>query len=77
MSRARHRLVATGWTLALLFAHLVPVTDGDSSIMWGFMPVELAYRLAWMGCAMALILYITVFVWPDEPADIPAAGGEG
>lgn len=75
MNRRAHAYVAGAWTLALVVAHLWPVTDGNTLLVAGWMPFELAYRLAWMGAAVALVLYITVWVWPDEvvvPAVVPA-----
>ncbi len=68
MTRAHHVWVARLWTLGLIVAHLAPATDGDATILWGFLPFELAYRLAWMALAIALIFYITICVWPDDPA---------
>jgi len=66
-NRRVHARVAGLWTLALILAHLWPVTDQDAALVFGWMPIELAYRLAWMGASVLLVVYITVWVWPDPP----------
>lgn len=38
---------------------------GDALIL-GFIPYDLAYHLLWMLVAWAVVIYMTIFVWPDE-----------
>ena len=37
-------------------------------LLFGWLPVELAWRLAWMGAAWLFLLHLTSRVWREERA---------
>ncbi len=76
MGRATDGLPRSGGTtllawvgfLLLLVLHLDSWRAQRDVIYFGWMPEELAYRLAWMVLAWAYLLWFCSRVWRDEPA---------
>lgn len=65
---------------ALLVLHLDFWNAGrGGALILGVLPYDLAYHLAWMLAAWAVVVYMTVKVWPDEQvdADAPVSEREG
>jgi hypothetical protein len=65
--RAHHRLLAVLVT-ALLVLHIDVWNHGRGGLVFGWLPWDLAYHLAWMVGATAVVWYMTLGPWPDEDA---------
>ena len=59
------------WTgfLVLLALHLAPWRPAGSGLWMGWIPGELAWRLAWMGLAWLYLVFFCAQVWRDEPEE--------
>ncbi len=56
--------------LVLLVLHVDVWNQGrGDGLILGFIPYDLAYHLLWMLVAWAVVIYMTIFVWPDEQVD--------
>lgn len=58
--------LATVGFLLLLAGHLDFWRPRSAEIVLGWIPVELAWRLAWMLAAWLYLMAFTRFVWRDE-----------
>ena len=65
--RAHHTLLAVLVT-ALLVLHIDVWNHGQGGLVFGWMPYDLAYHLAWMLAATAVVIYMTLGPWPDDEA---------
>ena len=61
-----HRIVAWAGFLLLIFLHLDFWREQSPTLYLGWLPEELAYRLAWMVLAWLYLMYFTRFVWREE-----------
>lgn len=69
-ARRRHRWVFAGAVVVLLVLHVDVWNQGrGDALILGFIPYDLAYHLLWMVVAWAVVIYMTVFVWPDEEVE--------
>ncbi len=67
MIRVGHARVFAGLVVALVILHLDAWNAGRAEpLVLGFLPWDMAYHLGWMIAAMAVIFYMTVWVWPEE-----------
>ncbi len=70
-ARRRHRWVFAAAVVVLLVLHVDVWNQGrGDGLILGFIPYDLAYHLLWMLVAWAVVIYMTVFVWPDEQVDL-------
>jgi hypothetical protein len=60
-----HRTIAWVGGLLLLVLHLDFWRPQRVILYWGWVPEELAYRLAWIGLAFLYLLYFCSYVWED------------
>lgn len=63
------RLVAWVGFLLLLALHLDSWRAPSERLWFGWVPAELAWRLAWMGLAFAYLVFFCARVWVDEGED--------
>ena len=64
--------------VVLLAAHMVSCEQGDRPLVLGWLPIDMAYRVAWMACAAGLVAWMTTRLWPEPPAEPPTKlDGEG
>lgn len=49
----------------LLGAHMLGFGQQGRALWFGWLPIDLAYRVAWMGAAAALVFWMTGRLWPD------------
>lgn len=61
-----HRAIAWAGFLLLIFLHLDFWRPQSPELYFGWLPQELAYRLAWMVLAWLYLMYFTRFVWGRE-----------
>jgi hypothetical protein len=66
MTRRTHIALAWLGFVALLALHLDFWREREARIVLGWMPHELAYRLAWMALAWLYLAYVCKFVWRAE-----------
>ena len=52
--------------IALLCAHMLGFGQGTQPLLLGWLPIDLAYRVAWMGMAALLVLWMTTRLWPER-----------
>jgi len=64
--RPVQRWIAWGGFLALLGLHLDFWRPQRVVLWFGWMPEELAYRLAWMALAWIYLVHVCAVVWRDE-----------
>ena len=50
----------------LLITHMLGFGQGDRPLWFGWMPVDLGYRLIWILAAAAAVFWMTGRLWPDE-----------
>ncbi len=65
----RDRLLAWAGGLTLLALHLDFWRPQRVRLVLGWMPEDLAWRLAWMGLAALYLLFFCARVWRDEEPD--------
>ena len=65
MSRTT-RIVAWVWFLALVVLHLDFWRPQRPDLWFGWLPEDMAYRLAWMVGAFFFLLFFTYRVWNEE-----------
>ena len=53
--------------VALLIAHMFSVEQGERALVLGWIPVDMAYRVAWMICAAGVVAWMTTRLWPEVP----------
>jgi hypothetical protein len=60
-----------GWVgfLALLALHLDFWRPQRAVLYFGWVPEELLWRLGWMLLAWVYLLFVTSFLWGDDPED--------
>ena len=63
---SKHRLIAWIGLAALFALHLDFWRPQRPLLYFGWLPEEMAYRLAWMLLAWIYLLYFTRFVWTSE-----------
>jgi hypothetical protein len=71
MTRSRAR---TAWVVLvsiLLVLHVWPPWVGEDPVWLGFLPWDLTYHLLWMIAALAVVLFMTERVWPDDAEPSP------
>ena len=62
--------------VALLVLHVDVWNQGrGGELVLGFIPYDLAYHLLWMLMAWAAVVYMTIFVWPDEQVEVEQGAG--
>lgn len=50
----------------LLGLHMLGFGQGGRPLWLGWMPVDLVYRVAWMGLAAVVVFWMTGRLWPDR-----------
>lgn len=67
----RRRTVQLAWSLALILVllHLDFWRPQRAVLYFGWLPEEMAYRLAWMGLAWLYLEWFTRRVWSGERLD--------
>ncbi len=76
-ARRRHGLIFAGVVVLLLGLHVDVWNHGRGvELVLGWIPYDLGYHLLWMLVAWVAVLYMTVFVWPETPAELESAGEE-
>ncbi|MDC0716046.1 hypothetical protein [Nannocystis bainbridge] len=70
MSPVAHQRLFAVLTAALIVLHIDPWNAGPGPLLFGWLPWDLAYHLAWMAAGTLLVLYMTSrAIWPDDPDD--------
>jgi hypothetical protein len=49
----------------LLVAHMFGFGQGGRPLLFGWVPIDLAYRVAWMLLASGLVFWMTARLWGD------------
>lgn len=49
----------------LLAAHMLRFDQGERALVLGFMPIDFAYRLAWLAAASGVVFWMTGRLWPE------------
>lgn len=65
MDRRAHARTFAALAIVLTALHLAHFPGALEVRVLGWMPWDLAYHLAWMLAATALVFYLTARVWPD------------
>jgi hypothetical protein len=53
--------------VVMLALHLDPFEQGRvDPVLWGWIPRDLSYHLAWVVAAAAITFYFCAKVWPDK-----------
>lgn len=65
MSRRSHRRLLAVLVVVLLVLHLDVWNHGRAGLVLGWLPWDLAYHLAWMAAATAVVWYMTYGPWED------------
>lgn len=52
--------------LALLASHMLVFEQGEHALVLGWMPRDLAYRVAWMLAAAGVVFWMTARLWPNH-----------
>ena len=52
--------------VALLGLHMLGFGQGDRPLLLGWVPLDLAYRVAWMAAAAGVVFWMTARLWPDS-----------
>ena len=69
MSRAlAYRIAAVGF-LVLVVLHFDFWRPQSARLLFGWLPQELAYRIAYIGLAWIYVVWICRWVWREEDAD--------
>lgn len=63
----KHRLIAWAGLILLLVLHLDFWRPQRAVLYFGWLPEDMAWRLAWMVLAWIYLVYFTLKVWPEEP----------
>lgn len=50
----------------LLVAHMFGFGQGARPLLFGWMPLDLVYRLGWIAAAAGLVFWMTGRLWPDN-----------
>ena len=50
----------------LLGLHMLGFGQAGRALVFGWVPLDLAYRVLWMGLAGALVFWMTGRLWPDR-----------
>lgn len=67
VSRRNHRTVLWVMVVVMLALHLDPFEQGRvDPVLWGWIPRDLSYHLAWVVAAAAITFYFCAKVWPDK-----------
>jgi hypothetical protein len=65
--KRRSELLLFGVVVALLLAtHMLRFGQAGRPLLLGWMPIDFAFRLAWMAAAMATVFWMTARLWPDR-----------
>lgn len=67
MIPTKHRFIAWTGLILLLILHLDFWRPQRAVLYFGWLPEDMAYRLAWMVLAWVYLVYFTLKVWPQEP----------
>lgn len=52
--------------IVLLAAHMLRFDQGERALILGFMPIDFAYRLAWLAAASGVVFWMTGRLWPER-----------
>ncbi|MCA9682758.1 MAG: hypothetical protein KC457_11215 [Myxococcales bacterium] len=66
MGSRLERVLFTILVLALLLTHMLGFGQGDRPLLLGWIPLDLAYRLAWIGVAALAVFWMTGRLWPNR-----------
>lgn len=66
MSRRAHHLLLAALVTALLVLHLDVWNRHAAGLVFGWLPWDLAYHLAWMAAATAVVWYMTLGPWTER-----------
>ncbi len=66
--RRLHHAIFAALVVVLLVLHVDVWNAGTApSVVFGWLPWDLAYHLAWMACATAAVFYMTsAAIWPED-----------
>ncbi|WP_106093131.1 hypothetical protein [Enhygromyxa salina] len=66
MSRGVEHGLFWAAVVALLIAHMFGFGQGQRPLLGGWVPLDLAYRVAWITAAAVLVFWMTGRLWPDN-----------
>ncbi len=67
MTRRQHRRIFWVLVVVLSVLHVDFFNHGiPALLLFGWLPADLAYHLAWVIAAALLVLYLTRYVWRDS-----------
>jgi len=66
VSRRLERALFVILVLALLTGHMLGFAQGGRALLFGWMPLDLAYRLVWIGLSALAVFWMTARLWPDR-----------
>ena len=63
----RFELLAFALVVALLLAtHMLRFGQEGRPLLLGWLPIDFAFRLAWVAAASAVVFWMTGRLWPDR-----------
>jgi hypothetical protein len=66
VSRRAHHVLLACLVLVLLVLHLDVWNHRVGGLVFGWLPWDLAYHLAWMAAAAAVVWYMTIGPWTED-----------
>jgi hypothetical protein len=70
VSARAHLRLFSALTVALVVLHVDVWNAGAGGLVFGWLPVDVAYHLVWMAAATGLVFYMTsAAIWPEGQDD--------
>jgi hypothetical protein len=66
MTRHRERMLFGLAVVVLLAAHMLRFDQGESALIFDVLPIDFAYRLAWLAAAGGVVFWMTGRLWPER-----------
>lgn len=66
MSRRQELLLFAGVVTLLLATHMLRFGQAGRPLLFGWMPIDFAFRLGWLAVATAAVFWMTARLWPDH-----------
>ncbi|MFV8755790.1 hypothetical protein ACNOYE_35005 [Nannocystaceae bacterium ST9] len=66
MSRRRERVLFAIVVAILLAAHMLRFGQDGRPLLFGWMPIDFAYRIAWLAAATGVVFWMTGRLWSER-----------